>query len=105
MAKFTGGDWEVKRHGITYEVWVGNYCVAKGIYNKANAYLLVAAPDMYKKLTKVKKWLKMLLANAEAKLKTERFITLREAYKRDIANYKATIADIDRALVKAEGKP
>lgn len=44
------GEWEVRRHGITYEIWLGNYCVARGIYNKVNAHLIKAAPKLRKAL-------------------------------------------------------
>ncbi len=70
---------------------------------QANAHLIAAAPDMYQKLIKIKKWLTMLLEDAQQHLKTERnFITLVDAWEHDIKNYKATIADIDLALAKAD---
>ena len=47
---YTKGNWEVIQHGITYPVWCGNFKVAEGIYNKANARLIAAAPDMYEAL-------------------------------------------------------
>ena len=70
----------------------------------ANATLIAAAPDMYEKLLKLKKWLQMLLADAKEHLKTCRFESLNKAYRSDIKNFEATIADIDKALNKAEGK-
>lgn len=60
--------------------------------------------DMYEKLGKVSKWLGILIKADEAQLKTSRFESLNEAIRADIKNYKATKADIDSALAKAEEK-
>ncbi len=60
--------------------------------------------DMYEKLSKVRAWLVLLAKSAETKAKTERFVTLRDAYIADAKMYRATIADIDIALAKAEEK-
>ena len=63
-----------------------------------NARLIIAAPSMYEKLLKVKKWLERLVSYAEHQLITCRFETLCETLKADIKNFKATIDDIDLAL-------
>ena len=60
--------------------------------------------DMYEKLHKVRAWLVRLAEHAEKEAKTERFITLKDAYVSDAKNYRATIADIDIALAEADSK-
>jgi hypothetical protein len=69
-----------------------------------NIHLIAAAPEMYKKLLKIRDWLVILAEREEASAKTEKFITLREAEIHDAKVYRATIADIDTVLNKAEGK-
>jgi hypothetical protein len=73
--------------------------------HEANAHLIEAAPAMYQKLLKIRKWLVMLAERCEAETKNvARFKTLQDAYIRDAKNLRTTIADIDTVLNKVEGK-
>ena len=47
------GEWILKQHGITSKILSGDYVVAEGIFNKANAHLIAAAPEMYEALKAV----------------------------------------------------
>ena len=73
-------------------------------YREEYGRLFASSPLLYEKLNKVRKWLVQLASSAEKKIETERFITLRDAYIADAKMYRATIADIDKALAFAEGK-
>ncbi len=50
----TKGDWKIRRHGITYQIYIDRpeqkrvkeYEIAADIYNKSNACLMAAAPEM-----------------------------------------------------------
>ena len=52
---YTKGEWKVRQHGITRQIYVETptrpkakeYQIAEGIYNKANAQLIASAPDLY----------------------------------------------------------
>ena len=65
---FTEGEWYITKHGITYEVFAKPdakklaYLVAGDIYNKNNAHLIAAAPDLYEAC---KKGLELLDINLE----------------------------------------
>lgn len=118
---YTKGEWEIQEPEIEPQKLIIHSCWKEGEQNwhrhicrtfgycdtkkeeLANAQLIAAAPQMYEKLTKVKKWLEMLINHAEHQLATCRFETLREALESDIKNYKATKDDIEQALSKAEG--
>ena len=41
------GEWEIRKQGITYEIYSGKYLVAEGILNKTNAQIVVASPALY----------------------------------------------------------
>lgn len=117
MAKFTKGEWKVR----DYQTEDGEYdvCTIDGGLDamiarvggvtalkdaQANAHLIAAAPEMYQKLVKIRTWLTRLAEHDEVKAKTEQFLTLRDAYITDAKNYRATVADIDKALAKTEGR-
>jgi hypothetical protein len=53
-------------------------------------------------LEKVKNWLLRLIAHDEQQIKTCRFESLNEAFRADIKNYRATVADIDKRLKQAQ---
>ena len=104
------GEWKVRTHGITYQIFTetntrgGSYQVAEGIYRKANAHLIAAAPELCEAGKKLVKWLHMLADTAERKAKTGRFITLKEAWEADAKNYRATARDMEQALAKVNKK-
>ena len=55
---YTKGEWEINRLGKigmphTYQIFCDGYKVAGAIFNKANANLIAAAPDMYEALKSV----------------------------------------------------
>ena len=59
---YSKGKWKVREHGATYEIYIETptrpkakeYQIAEGIYNKANAQLLVSAPELYEALKEIK---------------------------------------------------
>ena len=77
---YTKGEWKVRRHGITYEVYTGNYEVASGIYRSANAQLIASAPALYEALKEARVTLKVLQPDGSA-----------------------VIREIDEALAKVDG--
>lgn len=76
----------------------------EGGYQLIYCPLHAAAPAMYEKVVKIKKWLIMLRRDAETGLQESRFLTMREAYEHDFKNLTDTIADIDTTINLAEGK-
>lgn len=113
--EYTPGEWKVSSKGISI-VGEDEFPIALCYPDtrlkspesltqmQANARLIAAAPDLYEKLLKVKQWVAMLLNHTEHQILTCNFITLKKALEADIKNYKVTLADIEQALAKAEGK-
>ncbi len=69
----TPGPWTARKEGGTWYVEVGrdqdyfDICelFGGGIKMEANAYLIAAAPELYKELTNANEWLKRLRANVK----------------------------------------
>jgi len=115
MANYTKGKWEEHIVKSRQEQGTNIYSddsqgVIAHVYNtdqeqgNTDAHLIAAAPDMYEALKKIIGWLNNQAKRDEGQSKACRFLTLRDAYISDAKNYRAMANDINKALVKAEGK-
>jgi len=66
----------------------------------ANARLIAAAPDLLAACEKIVAWLDRLTADAERD-KASRFVTIARAATADAANFRATAADVRKAIARA----
>lgn len=70
---------------------------------RENDQLRETIGELTAKCKKISAWLHRVAADDEVRAKDKRFISLAEACAADAKNYRATAADIDAAIAKAEG--
>jgi hypothetical protein len=71
---------------------------------KANARLIVAAPELLKEGKRLVAWLDKCAAQSEGQAKDSTFISLAEASAADAKNFRATAKAMREIIAKAEGR-
>lgn len=70
---------------------------------QTNAELIAAAPELLDTCLRVVAWLDRLAISADSQAQSTQFTTMKDACESDAKNYRATAADIRRAIAKAQG--